>query len=85
MQSRSGGRLAIRVQQTSDCPDRRFFSDSFRGSQGQRHCYSGPGFLASNQKDLHRLKWQDRGPIDFLTYDDLLSTLVSLATEMRKI
>lgn len=40
---------------------------------------------ASNQKDLHRLKWQDRGPIDFLTYDDLLSTLVSLATEMRKI
>ena len=27
---------------------------------------------ASNQKDLHRLKWQDRGPIELLTYDDLL-------------
>lgn len=41
--------------------------------------------LGHDAKHLQQLKWQDRGPIDFLTYDDLLLGLTSLIAEIRKI
>ena len=36
-----------------------------------------------NAEDLRKFKWQDRGAIECMTYDDLLGTCATLIREMK--
>jgi hypothetical protein len=38
-----------------------------------------------NAEDLRKFKWQDRGAIDCMTYDDLLSIFATLSREMKAV